>query len=224
MHKYAVPPWFGVLLPPFLAQGGWPSGCCFDSPPPNSLAPKLPPHLFDKVTPTPPVRKQRLAHKTIIGPTCASDASENHYFLFKLLSNNAPYTCISINFNSVHLKIYVVGGFNGNEVLNSCEMYNPTTNSWTLISLMLSPRSGVGLVACNDALYAIGGFSGHHRLRSVEKYSLKDPTWNFVADMICPRSNFASVVIENTIYVIGGFNGTNTISFVESYEPKRNTW
>jgi len=89
---------------------------------------------------------------------------------------------------------------------------------------MLSPRSGVGLVAFNDALYAIGGFSGHHRLSSVEKYSLTEPNWSFVAEMMCPRSNFASVIAENTIYAIGGFNGTHTISYVESYDPILNMW
>ncbi|VVD04922.1 unnamed protein product [Leptidea sinapis] len=40
-------------------------------------------------------------------------------------------------------KIYIVGGFNGQEVLSSAEVYDSETKQWSFIRSMLSPRSGV---------------------------------------------------------------------------------
>lgn len=67
---------------------------------------------------------------------------------------------------ALHDKIYIVGGFNGLEVLNSVEVFDVETNQWSNLNSMISPRSGVSLVAFRDSLYAFGGFSGVMRLSS----------------------------------------------------------
>lgn len=67
---------------------------------------------------------------------------------------------------ALHDKIYIVGGFNGQEVYNSAEVFDVETNQWSNIHPMNSPRSGVSLVAFRDSLYALGGFSGVVRLSS----------------------------------------------------------
>lgn len=63
-------------------------------------------------------------------------------------------------------KIYIVGGFNGHEVLNSAEVFDVKTNQWSYINSMNNPRSGVSLVAFRGSLYALGGFNGFRRLSS----------------------------------------------------------
>ena len=67
---------------------------------------------------------------------------------------------------SLRDKIYIVGGFNGQEVLSSAEVFDVETNQWSYIHSMTSPRSGVSLVAFRDSLYALGGFNGFTRLSS----------------------------------------------------------
>lgn len=62
--------------------------------------------------------------------------------------------------------MYVVGGFDGQEVLNSVEVYDPGDSTWSFAVAMNSPRSGVSLVSFNSSLYALGGFDGARRLRS----------------------------------------------------------
>jgi hypothetical protein len=53
-------------------------------------------------------------------------------------------------------KIYVVGGFNGVDYLDSVEVYDPEINQWTSISPMLSRRSGMSCIAFHGNLYVIG--------------------------------------------------------------------
>lgn len=64
------------------------------------------------------------------------------------------------------VQIYIVGGFNGQEVLSSAEVFDADTKQWSFIRSMLSPRSGVSLIAYRDCLYALGGFNGYSRLNT----------------------------------------------------------
>lgn len=105
------------------------------------------------------------------------------------------------------LQIYIVGGFNGQEVLRSAEVYDPSINQWSFITSMNEARSGVSLVAYNGYLYALGGFDGFERLPTCEQYLPSEGEWQHTAVMINPRSNFAAVILDQMIFVIGGFNG-----------------
>ena len=40
--------------------------------------------------------------------------------------------------------LYVVGGFTGDNCLTHGEYYSPETNQWSMITHMLTPRSGLG--------------------------------------------------------------------------------
>lgn len=60
--------------------------------------------------------------------------------------------------------MYIAGGFNGQEVLSSAEVYDPCVNQWSLIASMSSARSGVCLIGYKDSIYALGGFNGYSRL------------------------------------------------------------
>lgn len=107
-----------------------------------------------------------------------------------------------------------MGGFNGHEVLNTAEMYDPSVNQWTYIHRMTCARSGVSLISFHDSLFALGGFNGFTRLSTGEKYTPGVSTeWIQVTEMFSPRSNFATVVLDDMIFVIGGFNGKDTQGF-----------
>jgi hypothetical protein len=55
-------------------------------------------------------------------------------------------------------KIYVTGGEHDHIYLNSAEIYDPETDRWTLISPMLSKRSGHSCIALDGSVYAIGKY------------------------------------------------------------------
>ena len=88
-------------------------------------------------------------------------------------------------------RIYIAGGFNGQECLNSAESYDPVSNQWTMLTPMLYRRSGVGIIAYDNSVFAVGGFDGLQRLLNAERYNIATNTWSLVADMYNPRSNFA---------------------------------
>uniref|UniRef100_T1IUX1 Uncharacterized protein n=1 Tax=Strigamia maritima TaxID=126957 RepID=T1IUX1_STRMM len=52
-------------------------------------------------------------------------------------------------------KIYIMGGFNGQECMNTAEVYDPEVNQWTMIAPMRNRRSGVSCIAYHSNIYAI---------------------------------------------------------------------
>jgi hypothetical protein len=70
--------------------------------------------------------------------------------------------------------------------------YDPETDSWKLISTMLTRRIGVGCAALNRLLFAVGGFDGANRLSSVECYNPERDEWKMVASMNTMRSGAGS--------------------------------
>lgn len=130
-------------------------------------------------------------------------------FLFSYKAQGFP-----IFLRSSHwFQIYIVGGFNGQEVMSSAEVYDTVTNQWSFIPHMISARSGVSLVAFRNTLYALGGFNGFTRLTSGEKYLPGNSAtgWVQIAEMFSPRSNFATVILDDLVFVIGGFNGNDLL-------------
>lgn len=47
-------------------------------------------------------------------------------------------------------KIYITGGFNGQECMNSVEVYDPDVNQWTTLAAMRSRRSGVSCISYHN--------------------------------------------------------------------------
>lgn len=121
-------------------------------------------------------------------------------------------------------RIYITGGFNGQECMNTAETYNADTNEWTLIPPMQTRRSGVSCITYHNCLYVIGGFNGLVRMNSSEKFDPTTNHWSPVVDMCNPRSNFAVEVLDDMIFVAGGFNGVTTIAQVECYNDRTDEW
>jgi len=121
-------------------------------------------------------------------------------------------------------KIYVAGGKNGFNYLNTVEAYDPANDTWTQKAPMSQGRSGVRLVeADNGKIYAIGGFDGSSYLNTVEEYNPANNSWTVKTGMYTPRSDFGIACVGGKIYVMGGYNGA-TLRSVESYDPNTDTW
>ena len=71
-------------------------------------------------------------------------------------------------------RIYVLGGYKSYDEVALNQIYNPSTNSWTVGEQMPTARHSFGIAVVNDTLYAIGGGSSNLNVRyydSNEKYT-----------------------------------------------------
>ena len=79
--------------------------------------------------------------------------------------------------------IYVVGGGDGREWLNSAEVFDPKRNKWSPIASLKIKRWKCGLVALGGYLYALGGMDSPQAgswgspLNSVERFSPGKQMW-----------------------------------------------
>jgi len=90
--------------------------------------------------------------------------------------------------------IYAVGGYDGNEQLNSVERYNVMTNTWKEVARMRHRRSALTVTVFNNMIYAIGGYDGAEFLSSIECFDELRNEWREVATMSSGRSGCGSIV------------------------------
>ena len=67
--------------------------------------------------------------------------------------------------------VYVVGGRNGLQTLNTVNCFDPVANSWLSIPPMCSYRHGVSVATLHGPLYAVGGHDGWSYLSSAERFA-----------------------------------------------------
>jgi hypothetical protein len=134
-------------------------------------------------------------------------------------------------------KIYVVGGFEqpslGN-VLNlsiapSLEVYDPSTDRWTVKAPLPLGLHHVGLGVTGGRLYVIGGYkqsglSVWQPVATVYAYDPATDTWAERASMPTARGALSVTVHDGKLYAIGGYDRNANSAAVEVYDPARNTW
>ncbi|XP_077298274.1 kelch-like protein 25 isoform X2 [Arctopsyche grandis] len=78
--------------------------------------------------------------------------------------------------------LYAFGGSNGHLsspvlIHDDFERYDPSSDTWTLISGLPSPRMCIGATAINDEIILIGGYDGKIVMDDVDHYDPKTNTW-----------------------------------------------
>jgi len=79
-------------------------------------------------------------------------------------------------------RIYAIGGSQGfGSSLNTVEVYDPSSNSWSTAAGMLTARYGLAAADANGLIYAVGGAnSGGQILNATEQYSPPVTIYTFV--------------------------------------------
>lgn len=111
--------------------------------------------------------------------------------------------------------------------------YNPSTDKWTAIAPMLTPRDSFSLVACGDKIYAIGG-AEENKTNGLstsgcsvnEAYNPSSNTWTTKASMPTSRLEMTANAVNGLIYVVGGMTGQeySTMNITEIYNPATDSW
>ncbi len=95
--------------------------------------------------------------------------------------------------------IIVVGGFGDMTVRTiepSCEIYDPITNQWNLMSSPGIPRAACSAVCIDDIVYLFGGESETEYLRSVECFDIKRNRWCEIEAMPNTRSHLQASLLK----------------------------
>ncbi|WP_369258967.1 Kelch repeat-containing protein [Streptomyces sp. R35] len=135
--------------------------------------------------------------------------------------------------------VYAVGGFDaGNTIVGTVESYNPTTNAWSTVTSLTTPRSQLAAAAApcppgqtGTCVYAVGGNNNGLAVGTVESYNPATNAWSTVASNT-PRLLLAAAAAPcpsgqtgTCVYAVGGFDAGNTIvGTAESYNPTTNAW
>jgi DNA-binding CsgD family transcriptional regulator/N-acetylneuraminic acid mutarotase len=125
--------------------------------------------------------------------------------------------------------LYLFGGWDGRQAVDTVFQYDPNSDSWLTLSPMPTARAYPGVSIVEGNIYVIGGFDGDQALTSNEIYhpdlEFGDSSpWEVGEPLPNPRYAMGVASLADTIYVIGGKSepGDN-LSYLE-LPPNSNDW
>jgi N-acetylneuraminic acid mutarotase len=138
---------------------------------------------------------------------------------------------ITVNYASaavINGQLYIVGGCVSSDcrvgVTNQVEIYNPTTNSWSNASPMLTPVASAATAVINGLLYVAGGATSNYQ--TVSTLQVYDPVanvWSSLASMPTGINGGGGATINGNLYVLGGAQSSGVLP-VSIYNPSTNNW
>lgn len=111
------------------------------------------------------------------------------------------------------------GGSSVNEVLSSCEIYDPNTGTWTVTGSMNEPRRYHKAVLLANGKVLIAG--GDRFPSSAEIYDPATESWNTVGPLTVDRYDFQMQALpDGKVLVTGGLKGDDAVSTTETFDPE----
>ncbi|XP_077295953.1 kelch-like protein 28 [Arctopsyche grandis] len=118
-------------------------------------------------------------------------------------------------------EIFVIGGVDDVQHLNSMEIYDVERDTWRFGASMKEKRDHFTVAAVGNFIYAIGGCNGTaYKINSVERYDIGYNKWEFTADLPEKWEQHRAVAFNGKIICVGGFNNTSVVEF----NPYTETW
>lgn len=113
--------------------------------------------------------------------------------------------------------LYIVGGEDGSQVLDSAEHFDSSTGSWEALPPMCTRRRGAAAAILDGQVFVLGGHDGSECLSSAERFFPDTGIWQELPSMQIRRREAAVAGIAGCIFVMGGFDGTRCLNCVECY-------
>mmetsp|Transcript_25448 Transcript_25448/g.85116 ORF Transcript_25448/g.85116 Transcript_25448/m.85116 type:complete len:410 (+) Transcript_25448:90-1319(+) len=124
----------------------------------------------------------------------------------------------------VCIKLCMVGGYNGQQSLNTAETFDSAQGCWKELPPMLQPRFGAAAAALDGSLYVCGGHDGQVVLRSAEKFDPALNRWTPLPASGQRRSRAVAAILARQLYVLSGHDGQNSLSSAERLCPASGRW
>jgi len=119
--------------------------------------------------------------------------------------------------------LYSHGGYDG-AYQNYLDVYNPSTDTWTELPPIGSPKCYHAAAGLNGKFYISGGWD---RTNVLKEFFVFDPAtvkWERLADLPEPRRNHGLVAYNNKLYLVGGADDGIKHKEIFEYTPETNTW
>lgn len=120
--------------------------------------------------------------------------------------------------------LYLIGGWNGRDYLNTAYVYDPGAEAWQELPPMKQARANLVGGAVKGNLYVVGGTDGNNVVNTCEFFDPIEQAWNDCPPMLEARSGGGAVSIANKLYVIGGQHSDDPAVFGEFYNPELEEW
>ena len=104
---------------------------------------------------------------------------------------------------------------------------NPSTDAWSSLADLPTPRSGGASAVLDGKLYVLGGgLPGATAYKAVHRFDPATGLWESLADMPIELTGHRAVAVGPDLYVVGGFRtvngnrqGFDGVRFVWRYRP-----
>jgi len=121
------------------------------------------------------------------------------------------------------------------DIISNNYAYNPSTDSWTKIAPMPTPRVSFAIASYNNKIYVIGGLEATSNGVSQiscsvnEVYDPSTDTWATAASVPTGTSGAQANTVNGKIYVIGGSSGnitlkSSTLNMTQIFDPSTDSW
>jgi len=121
-------------------------------------------------------------------------------------------------------RILVVGGYGSltnenNMGLNTCEIYDSSNNTWTVVNNMNKERINHSMLCLSDnRVLVFGGSFGHTMISEIEEYNVEQNMWSIINNLQQPRELHDSLLLDNEHVLISyGRSFDQYLSQAEKY-------
>ncbi|XXT19866.1 kelch repeat-containing protein [Sorangium sp. So ce429] len=122
--------------------------------------------------------------------------------------------------------VLLAGGWNGRDILDTAELYDPTTGEWLPAQPMtLARRDHTATLLRNGLVLVVGGSFGGFDTATAELYDPEADTWTDTGVMAFRRREHTATLLPSGLVLVAG--GANAAAFhdsVELYDPALGTW
>lgn len=126
-------------------------------------------------------------------------------------------------------KLYLFGGWDGENVIEDLFIFNPDAGSWTSGTPLSTPRAFPGVGSSEEEIYIFGGFDGEKPLDTTEIYrpnlegSQENP-WTDGESLPQPRYAMGVASLAETFHIFGGTDGESDPLPSLQYATTSDSW
>jgi len=122
-------------------------------------------------------------------------------------------------------RIYAIGGYDGQNVLETVECYDCANDTWMPAPPMGQHRTGAAAVVYRERIMVAGGWDGYQAQGGCEQFNVLKNSWMPLAPLTIRRHGATMCIGAAGVYACGGWDGFKTrYCSVEKYNSEKDQW